>query len=371
MEIATLLSADRMVQVMHKDGTKSLYPYIWLRDNDPSGFHPQTNERLFDLTSIPIGITASAVQTDGGFLTIHWENDDHVTQLDLEWLYHHQLGQAQPDPANITSQTYWRSDLSASGVPRASWAAVVESDEGLLKWMLETQEYGLSIVDNIPDDLEAGIQVAKRISFLRQTNFGTIFEVESKPNPNNLAYTPVALPLHTDLPNQEIAPGFQFLHCIANEAQGGGSMFCDGFAVAEDLRKNDPEAYELLTTVSIPFRFHDETCDIRKRKHVLEIDDQGAVYEICFNGHLADIFDMAPQLMERYYRAYRTFMQMLRSPAYEVTMKLKGGEMVVFDNRRVLHGRQAFDPSTGYRRLRGCYVDRGEFNSRLRVLSRN
>lgn len=49
---------------------------------------------------------------------------------------------------------------------------------------------------------------------------------------------------------------------------------------------------------------------------------------------------------------------------------LGAGEMVVFDNRRVLHGRDAFDPQSGSRYLHGCYVDRGEFESRLRVLSR-
>ncbi|MFO6465778.1 TauD/TfdA family dioxygenase [Jannaschia sp. KMU-145] len=40
----------------------------------------------------------------------------------------------------------------------------------------------------------------------------------------------------------------------------------------------------------------------------------------------------------------------------------------MFDNRRILHGRAAFDPSTGARHLRGCYVDRGEFDARLRML---
>jgi len=42
---------------------------------------------------------------------------------------------------------------------------------------------------------------------------------------------------------------------------------------------------------------------------------------------------------------------------------------VVFDNRRVLHGRTEFEPN-GHRHLRGCYVDRTEFQSRLRVLAR-
>lgn len=59
-----------------------------------------------------------------------------------------------------------------------------------------------------------------------------------------------------------------------------------------------------------------------------------------------------------------------RDPAYGIALKLRGGEMVVFDNRRVKHGREAFDPSSVFRRLRGCYVDRGEWDGRIRVLAR-
>ncbi|WP_370693691.1 TauD/TfdA family dioxygenase [Oceanobacter sp. 3_MG-2023] len=43
--------------------------------------------------------------------------------------------------------------------------------------------------------------------------------------PVNLAYTAIALPLHTGLANQEIPPGYQFLHCLANESQGAESTF--------------------------------------------------------------------------------------------------------------------------------------------------
>jgi gamma-butyrobetaine dioxygenase len=58
----------------------------------------------------------------------------------------------------------------------------------------------------------------------------------------------------------------------------------------------------------------------------------------------------------------------LREPRYTIKLKLQSGDMVVFDNRRVMHGRDAFDASIGRRQLRGCYVDRTEFQSRLRVL---
>ena len=46
------------------------------------------------------------------------------------------------------------------------------------------------------------------------------------------------------------------------------------------------------------------------------------------------------------------------------------GDLILFDNRRMLHGRAAFDPQSGVRRLEGCYLDRDEILSRLRVLAR-
>lgn len=369
MATAELRLDDSTVALTFSNGATGAFPFIWLKDNDPAGFHPQTHERVTDLTAIDLDIQAAAVETDDSTLTVVWEGDDRKSVFQLDWLAAHLPGQYAADPAK-TGFKHWRKDLGADGIPRAKASEVLENDAALKEWLTMTQIYGYSIVEGLADSTDAGMDVARRIGFLRQTNFGVTFEVQSKPNPNNLAYTPIALPLHTDLTNQELPPGFQFLHCLANEAVGGGSLFCDGYAIAEDLRKDDPEAFELLSTVSVPFRFHDEKVDIRNRKKVINLDEDGTVIEICFNAHLADIFDLEPALMTRYYRAYRKYMAMTRSEDYLVTLKLKGGEMVVFDNRRVLHGREAFDPQTGFRHLHGCYVDRGEFESRLRVLSR-
>ncbi len=96
-------------------------------------------------------------------------------------------------------------------------------------------------------------------------------------------------------------------------------------------------------------------------------DTAGQIMEICFNAHLADILDLEPDAVAPYYAAYRRFMNSTRSPEYQVSYRLVAGEMVVFDNRRVLHGREAFEPGVGHRHLHGCYVDRADWDSRLRV----
>lgn len=365
----TLTAGAEGLEIRWADGTTGSFPYLWLRDTDPAGFHPQTGERTFDLTSIPPDIAAQGAEIVLDELVVAWPDTPRKSRFDLGWIKTNRPGVPRSDPARV-APVVWRRDLGAEGVPRAVAGEVMTSDGALAAWLRDTKRYGLSIAEGLADSVDAGMDLARRVGHLRETNFGLTFEVMSKPDPNNLAYTSDALPLHTDLTNQEVPPGYQFLHCLANEAVGGGSVFCDGRAVAEDLRARDLEAFDCLSNLSVPFRFHDAETDIRSRKTVITLDESGEVSELCFNAHLADILDLPAEQMMPFYRAYRRFMEMTRDPAYSVTLKLGGGEMVVFDNRRVLHGRDAFDPSTGLRHLHGCYVDRGEWDSRLRVLSR-
>ena len=361
-----LVRADTLV-VTWADNTTTSFPTIWLRDNCPSGLHPQTHERLLDLLALDAVPVLTSATLDSGHVLLGYE-DSHVSRIAVSMLSAHHPGKRAADPAAIAPQL-WRSEMTAITVPRYGAAHIMADYSALNTWMYDTARYCLTIVDHLDDRTSAGVDVAQRIGFLRETNFGTTFEVINKPDPNNLAYTSVALPLHTDLPNQEVPPGYQFLHCLANEAKGGGSLFADGFAMAEDLRAEDPEAFRLLCEVHIPFRFHDRDADIRVHEPVITLNQSGEVIEIRYNAHLAGIFDMPADIMADYYRAYRAFMAKTRDAKYRLVFRLKAGEMVVFDNRRVLHGRDSFDPSTGFRHLHGCYVDRGEFASRLRMLA--
>lgn len=364
-----LRADERVLHVDWTDGTSADFPFLWLRDNCPSGFHPDTREREFDLTRISDKLAIETASMDGTAIVLTWQGDDHQSRFDPAWLKQNRPGTGLADPARIPP-TLWRGTTAADRFPRIEAAKLMEDDDALLAFLIQTRKTGLAFVDGMANDEDAGMAAARRIGFLRETNFGVTFEVRSKPNPNNLAYTSHALPLHTDLPNQELPPGFQFLHCLANEAVGGGSTFCDGFALAEDLRRDDPQAFKLLCETPVPFRFQDENYDIRRHHPVIQLDAFGALQELHVNAHIAAVFDLPPALIEPYYRAYRKLLTRTRSDDYVITTRLGTGEMVIFDNRRVLHGRAAFDPGTGFRHLRGCYVDRGEFDSRIRVLSR-
>ena len=352
------------------DGNVSAYPYLWLRDTDPSGFHPQTGERTFDLSTVALDIKAIDASIDGETLVVNWPDKPKPSCFSLDWIRQHRPGQQRHDPAS-EEPIHWRGDQEASTIARFCATEIIESEQVLADWLRTTKRYGLSIVDGLADTTDAGQAIARQVASLRTTNFGTTFEVISKSDPNNLAYTAEALPLHTDLTNQELPPGYQFLHCLSNDAVGGGSIFCDGFAVAADMQDQEPELADRLATTLVPHRFHDNETDIRARKSVITRSFEGRTIEICFNAHLADILDLEADELIPFYEAYRSFMLMTRSKAYTVSLRLMAGEMVVFDNRRVLHGREAFEQGSGKRHLHGCYVDRADWDSRLRVLARS
>ena len=71
----------------------------------------------------------------------------------------------------------------------------------------------------------------------------------------NVAYTSVGLDPHVDLVYYESAPGLQFLHCLEfdPEVTGGDSTFVDGLEVAEIIRDNHPEDFEVLCSVPATF----------------------------------------------------------------------------------------------------------------------
>ena len=65
----------------------------------------------------------------------------------------------------------------------------------------------------------------------------------------------------------------------------------------------------------------------------------------------------------------RKFANLVEDPGFLFEYKMQEGECVIFNNRRVLHGRRQFDAAHGERWLKGAYVDTDVFMSRFRVLN--
>ena len=73
---------------------------------------------------------------------------------------------------------------------------------------------GLCMLKNVPTHDKMVAEVARLISPVQNTIYGSVFDVIATPNPINIAYSNAHLGFHMDLMYYESPPGLQFLHCI-------------------------------------------------------------------------------------------------------------------------------------------------------------
>ena len=319
---------------------------------------------------MPPDLDAGSVSiTDAGGLRVQWQPEGHVSDYDSDWLRGHRGGAGEAPPCGPAPAT-WGAELSEA-MPGADHDAVTSSGGALLDWLRLLRDFGVAVLRGTPREPLSVLALAGLIGPARATNFGEHFDVLSKQEPNSNAYTALGLPCHTDLPNWERPPDYQLLHCLRNDAEGGDSVLVDGFRAADELRRREPAAYRLLTRFPIDFRFQDNESDIRFRAPTIGLDEAGALAEVRFNFAVMDAISAPPERVGALCRALRAFGAVIRDPALECRYRLGPGELLIFDNRRVLHGRAAFDPRTGARHLQGCYLDKDQLLSRIRVLERS
>jgi gamma-butyrobetaine dioxygenase len=209
--------------------------------------------------------------------------------------------------------------------------------------------HGLAYVGGIPPHEGEVLRFANGLGYIRETNYGRLFDVRAEPDANNLAYTPLALPLHTDNPYRDPTPTVQVLHCLHPAAAGGATVLSDGLAAAQWLRMNDPAAFEVLVSTPVTFRFHDAEVDLSCTRTVIELAADASVRGVALNHR-----SLATPSSSTFARALHALVERLEASAVELT--LAAGEAIVFDNRRILHSRTGFDAASG-RHLQGCYID--------------
>jgi len=69
-----------------------------------------------------------------------------------------------------------------------------------------------------------------------------------------------------------------------------------------------------------------------------------------------------------FYESYQKFSKILSDPSLVLASRLAPGDLVIFNNRRLLHARNRFYSNKGERHLKGTYVLMDEFRSKWRVL---
>lgn len=335
-------------------GLRTAIHPIWLRERcqDSGSIDLKTGQRLDDPSDLDLDLRLEAVsEMPNGCLRVRFSDGHEADFAAADILAEASLG---PDEHDLPGPHLWTGELSE--LPRATWQANAAEPERAA-WLDTFLRYGFIIFSGVPASHHAVLEVARTFGYPRETNFGMVFDVRSVPDATDLAYTAMHLDPHTDNPYRSPVPGVQLLHCLVNETSGGASTLVDGYAVAERLRKSDPDAFKVLTTTAVRFRYRDAATELTASAPPIELDLNGRVRTIHFSPRL-DFVPLQPlEELSAYYRARKKFDQLLRSTEFGIRFLLNSGDLVMFDNCRLLHGRTGFDPRQGLRHLQGCYID--------------
>jgi gamma-butyrobetaine dioxygenase len=151
-------------------------------------------------------------------------------------------------------------------------------------------------------------------------------------------------------------PTVQLLHCLHNSAEGGDSLFVDGFRAAAALREQQPAAFATLAVTPVTFGYRAPGTWLRATRPMITLDPRGRIREIRFNSRALEPARLRPAQAAKFYAAYRAFAGVIGNPAQARAIRLAPGDCAVFDNTRVLHARTGFG-AAGRRHLQGCYAD--------------
>ena len=350
------------VQITWADGHLSRFYHYWLRDNcmceacsDHAGGH-----RMLSLMEVPLDIQPDSVEIsgDGTKLNLHWPAEDHATSFRLSWLRGHcnsLLERQRRQPERVL----WGEEINENP-PAVSYA---DFKNGSTQLFQNVRAYGFSIVTGLPADESYTETFAGELGYLRETHYGKIFDLITKADAKVLAERPVPIRPHTDENFREVQPGIMILHCIQPSEDGGGkSVLTDGFQVAEKLRAEDSQAFQLLVDHPLSYQRVLENDTLKGRGPVIRLDEFGELAEFRLNERTMAPVEADPDVNGPLYLALHRLLEISYDSSNQLQYLLQAGEAAVFDNHRVMHARTGF---SGKRYIRLCHVHRDEFFSRL------
>ncbi len=343
-----------------------IHPF-WLRERvDGEEFLDKgTQQRLFDPSTMNGEISILKVKINGDFLEINF-NDGVCSKLNINKI----TSEFSNKDTVIKSINKIKWDSNLKDVKNFKYNEDFHESKEMYNLLLSFYEYGFVIIKNVPTENNFIVNFANSIGSVRRTNFGEYFDVISKNDPNDLAYTTLPLSPHTDNPYRNPVPCIQLLHCIKSEVTGGLSTLVDGFTVTEDLKKENPEFYKILSEVKVRFKFIDKDIVLEDWSELIKLNDDKTFKQVRFSPRLDYVPMLDKEKLDIFYKARKKLSEMYNSEKYRIEFKLIEKDLLMMDNYRLLHGRTSYEVKEGNRFLQGCYIDYDSTEGKLRHLKR-
>ena len=168
---------------------KEIHPF-WLRErvDGEEYLDKGTQQRLFDPTSLNSDIAINNANIDNNFLEINF-NDGVKSKLNIEKLA---LDFFNEDTViKSIGKSKWNSSLN--NIKNFSYKENFFESKKMYDLLISFYKFGFVVISEVPTHDNFIVKFANSIGSVRRTNFGEYFDVKSKPDPNDLAYTSLHL----------------------------------------------------------------------------------------------------------------------------------------------------------------------------------
>jgi gamma-butyrobetaine dioxygenase len=258
-----VIDSGKAILLSRKDGSKIRYHSTWLRDNasDAKTRDRNNGQRLISISDIPVGtyIQSASLDEKGKNITLNFLPNKKQVKFSSRWLESHAYDKKQKNSKVwINPDLKIWSNTTIKSIPIINYKTAKSNKKLLLKWLKSLHYYGFAKITGCEKKSGTVIKIAKLFGYVRETNYGKWFNVKSKTNAVNLAYTNLALQAHTDNPYRNPVPTIQILHCLKSSTKGGDSKVVDGFNAAFRLKKENKKYFNLLSKYCSRFEFKEK-----------------------------------------------------------------------------------------------------------------
>lgn len=375
----TLLNWSENYLNLNKNDSSYSFPIVWLRDNCQCDqcFHEESKSRIIDWKNFDVNAKPISIDLKNDNVQIEW-SDRHSSKFDIKWLCERSFN--PDDRKKYTNSTYglkkteWNKTEFSEIFENFKYNDIMNENDTFKQWLEHLIIYGVALVTGVPSSQESCRNLANRVEFIKRTHYGEEFTVKAKPGTTNVAYLSSNLQLHTDLPYYEYKPGTNLLHCMTqSESEGGENLLCDGLYVANKLKNTMKERYDLLKSIEVQWedigeengnKFH----SIYRAPVICE-NRNGDIIRINYSTpQRGSHFNVELENVKPWYESLRIFADMIHEESAKY--KMAQGEILCFDNRRLLHGRTEYkDTAENVRHVIGVYLDWDYIYSRWRILN--
>jgi len=238
------------------------------------------------------------------------------------------------------------------------------TNDGFKEFLEKLYKFGFVVIQNCKTEMSSVEKIANKIGYVRESIFGGLWSFESNNDMADSAYTQDELRPHTDSTYSNDAPGLQLLLCCHYEATGGESIMVDGFKIAEKIYKENRDLYTLLSEIEVTGQYIGDGVFLEAKRPIFKLNSNKELVQVSFNNYDRAAFRMNDEKTLKFYDAIREFDLIANNREYQWRHILKPGELLIFNNWRILHGRGSFK---GDRKMSGCYINKEDFDSSCRM----